>query len=185
MAFLKESMTLLGAVEFSSQSDILHYNRGERGYTYFGIYQEAHPRWSGWKIIYKMIGKVSIKRASVLLARDKTLLQKVHDFYRVEFWDEMKLDLVKSQHIANEMFIFGTNTNPTRSIKKAQKVVGVKTDGWIGAVTLQALNNFDEKKFDIEFDKLEIAFYKYLAFGRKRARFNRFYKGWLKRAKAV
>jgi len=188
MAVFNHAMDALKALEYSKASNVLHHNKGERGYTYFGIYQSAHPKWAGWKEIYRAIVqyKYRLGTASISLYKKRRLTEQVYKFYRTEYWDAMFLDAIKSQKIAEEIFIFAVNTNPKRAIKKAQKIVGVKVDGWIGNKTISALNSYDEKRFDIQFDLAEIAFYKYLAFASpKQAQYKRFYKGWVKRARAV
>jgi len=187
MARFIKSMMELNALEFSSASNVLHHNKGEHGYTYFGIYQAAHPKWSGWHEVHRLIVKYKYRLhdASRALYEDNLLTKKVYAFYEEEYWTPLRLDFVKSQKMADEIFVFAVNTNPKKAIKKAQKIVGTKVDGWIGAKTIKALNEFSEKKFDIEFDLAEIAFYKYLAFGKRRRRYARFYKGWVHRARAV
>ena len=188
MARFLKSMEELKALEFSNPFNVLHHNKGEKGYTYFGIYETAHPRWKGWREVYKMIVKYKYQLggASRSLYEEKLMTKKVYAFYEDEFWHNMRLDFLQSQKIADEIFVFGVNTNPRRAVKKAQKLVGVKADGWIGAKTLKVLNNYDEKKFDIEFDLVEIAYYKYIAFyGKNNKRLRRFYKGWVNRARAV
>jgi len=188
VASFNESMNELKALEYSSPSNVLHFNSGEHGYTFYGIYQSAHTRWSGWRRVYKAIikHKYNLKASSRALYADKVLTNLVYDFYKKEFWQTMQLEFVNSQKIADEIFVFGVNTNPKRAIKKAQKLVGVKVDGWIGAKTLKALNTYDPKKFDVQFDLSEIAFYRYLAFFSKRkAQHRKFYRGWVNRARAV
>jgi len=186
MANFIKSMDELKALEFDNPLNVLHKNAGENGYTYFGIYQTAHPKWSGWREIYRMLKIHKMSRASHLLYKNQNLTRKVYSFYKDEFWDEMKLDFIHSQKIADELFIFGVNTNPRKAIRKAQKLIGVKVDGWIGQNTIKALNNYDAKKFDIEFDLIEIAYYKFISFvGKNRAKNRRFYRGWVNRAKAV
>lgn len=187
MALFKNGMTELKKLEFNRPSNVLHHNKGETGYTYFGIYETAHPRWVGWHKVYKAITKYhNLKKASKELYSDDILTKKVYGFYKHKFWDSIKLDFVESQIIANELFVFGVNTNPRKAIKKAQKLIGVKVDGWIGVNTLKALNEYDENLFNIEFDLVEIAYYKYLAFfSKNHKRLRRFYDGWVNRARAV
>lgn len=188
MAYLKHAMEALEKLEYSRPSNVLHHLNGESGYTYYGIYETAHPRWVGWSQVYAGIKKYkyNLPHASRMLFRNEILKGKVYGFYRHEYWEPMKLELIVSQKIAEELFIFAVNTNPKRAIKKAQKIVGVKVDGWIGHKTLKALNTYNEKSFDIKFDLAEIAYYRYLSFFSKRKKhFRQFYDGWVKRAVAV
>jgi len=188
MAQFYKSMDELKKLEYNTPSNVLHHNKGEEGYTYFGIYQKAHPKWAGWTEIYKSIVmyKYRIKTASIALFKTTSLTNKVYKFYRTEYWDVMHLDMIISQKIADEIFVFAVNTNPKRAVKKAQNIVGAKADGWVGTKTIQKLNAYNAKRFDIQFDLAEIAFYKYLAFTSKRKdRHRRFYEGWVNRARAV
>jgi len=187
MADFKSAMLKLNQLEFSSPRDYLDYNKGEKGYTVGGIYEKAHPRWMGWRIVYTALKKYgSMGKASKVLFKDDTLRKKVNGFYKHRFWDVAKLDFVDSQKIAEEIFIFGVNVGMRKGIKKAQKLVGVKSDGWVGAITLKALNEYDPDKFSIEFDKVEIAYYHFLAYFSKRHRtLKRFYRGWVNRAEFV
>jgi len=153
MALFNPAMDILKTLEFNHASNVLHHNKGEQGYTYFGIYQKAHPKWEGWKEVYKAIVqyKYRLGTASITLYKKRILTEKVYAFYKKEFWDIIYLDTIKSQKIAEEIFIFGVNTNPRRAITKAQKIVGVKVDGWIGDKTIKALNSYDEKHFTMQF----------------------------------
>jgi hypothetical protein len=172
--------------EFSNSKNVLHHNKGEKGYTYYGIYQSAHPNWRGWDFIYDELMNQDwmLSMASPKLYQDDNLTKEVKKFYMANYWIKLKLDYVASQKIADEIFVFAVNTNPKRAVKKAQKLVGVKQDGFIGAITIKALNEFDERVFDVEYDKLEIGFYRYLVWLNP-SRYSRFLNGWINRAKAV
>lgn len=45
------------------------------------------------------------------------------------------------------VFDFGVNSGPSRSIKFAQRIVGVSVDGVLGPVTLKAINGYDSMIF--------------------------------------
>jgi lysozyme family protein len=92
----------------------------------------------------------------------------------------MRLDEINSQHIANEIFIFGVNVNWKIAIKEAQKLIGVAADGIIGTQTLKALNNYDEHVFDKKFDDVEIAYYEQIVKNKPHLAHN--LKGWINRA---
>ena len=107
----------------------------------------------------------------------------VEFFYKRNFWDRAKLDLVDSQHIANEIFIFGVVADMPPSIRKAQEIVGVKIDGSVGEQTLKALNSFDEKVFDFAFDEEEIEYFKSVV--AQKPQKAQFLNGWINRAHLV
>lgn len=161
MADINKSMEILKFLEHSNRNDkLLHYNKGEDGYTFFGIYEVAHPKWRGWTIIKRyLLIEPDIKKCSVILSNVTDLMIEVEKFYKSNFWDKAKLDLVNSQKIADEIFIFGVNTGMQVAIKKAQQLIGVTADGVVGPMTLKALNDFDESIFDLKFDELEKEYY--------------------------
>lgn len=168
-------------VEFSNDnSQLLHKNKTENGLTYFGIYQSAHPNWKGWTIINRYLANISdLKECSRVLANVSDLNKLVYDFYKVEFYDKMKLGLINDYSKKEELMCFGINTNPIRCIKKVQELLGLKIDGVIGNKTITAINAFNEDLFDVLFDKEEIEFYDSL----DESRFGIYKKGWRNRAK--
>jgi len=185
MADFNRAMNILKKAEFNDCSNILHKNKGEDGYTFMGIYQKAHPNSKIWQELekYKEIA-TDIKELSKLMCNNAIALQEAYNIYRINYWNRAKLYDVKSQKIANEIFLFGVNAGCERAIKKAQEIVGVKADGIVGPKTLAALNSFDEDLFDVMFDVEEVKYYKELI-AKNPERFKRFEKGWVNRAKAV
>ena len=184
MASIEEAFKKVLALEFNSPANALHWNKGESGCTYMGIYEAAHPTWVGWNKIKKCIDvEGSLALASSKLYYDKELTRCVCEFYKKQFWDKMRLDEVASQKIAEELMVFAVNAGIGTAVKVAQKVVGVTADGVLGSGTIKALNGFDEKKFDKEFDLLEIKHYELLA--EKNPNFKKFLQGWKNRAVAV
>lgn len=182
MAKLDESMKILSWLEHNNDNTrVLHKNKGELGLTFLGIYQSAHPTLSIWNTINQVLkSQPDTKKAGPILMKDSELLKQVNIFYKKEFWDKMRLDEINSQHIANEIFIFGVNVNWKIAIKEAQKLIGVAADGIIGTQTLKALNNYDEHVFDKKFDDVEIAYYEQIVKNKPHLVHN--LKGWINRA---
>ena len=176
----KKILEMIKDVEFSNDNSLLlHKNDGENGLTYFGIYESAHPNWYGWNIIKRYLANVpDLKKCSIVLSNVMDLNQKVEEFYKKEFYDKMKLDLINSEHKQLELMCFAINTNPVRCIKKVQELIGLEVDGIIGNKTITALNNYNDELFDKLFDEKEIEFYNSL----DEARFGKFKKGWRSRA---
>lgn len=185
MAKIEESMSLLADLEHSGREDkVLHVNEFENGLTFWGIYESMHPNWKGWGAIKSCMAVYpDIKVASRVLFQTGWLYALVIDFYKKEFWDKMKLDLVVSQKIADELFIFGTNVHWKIAAMKAQKFIGVKADGFIGNETLRVLNSFDVEDFDIGFDDIEKAYYDAIIAAKPYLGINK--NGWYKRAEAA
>ena len=172
-------------LEFANKYDALHKNDGENGLTYMGIYQSAHPTWIGWGIIKNVLQECNndLRKASEKLYNMTSLYSAVGLFYDKEFYSKMRLHEINSQQIVDELFCGAINYGIKVAVKLAQRVVGVIDDGIIGQNTIKALNNYDAKKFDIEFDKLEIKHYESLVV--KKPYFKRFINGWKNRAVLV
>lgn len=183
MAKIEEAFGKLMKLEFNSATNALEYNVGEKGYTFMGIYEVAHPEFEGWSIIKAELAKGDKVKASVACYNNLVLRSMVIKFYKREFWDRMRLDEVVPQHTAEEMLVFGVNAGIKSAVKAAQEVVGVDADGVIGSKTIAALNGYDVAKFDAEYDKKEIAHYEMLV--AKNPSFERNIKGWKNRAVAV
>ena len=184
MSDFKEAMGFLERLEFSSSSDILHKNPKEKDITFYGIYKYAHPSWDGWDKVLKAVDKTgSLEEASVLLSKDSELKELVYKFYKTEFWDAMKLDYIKDNVKANELFIFGVNAGRANAVKAAQKLVGVSVDGIIGEKTIKAINAYGALAFDKEYDRFEIAYYRSLIEKDPGLKINE--RGWIRRAEAI
>lgn len=185
MADITKALQILYKAEFSSPSNALEINKTENGYTFMGIYQGAHPTWSGWSIVRDKVKQYNndMKLASKMLYDSEKMKELVGFFYKRNFWDVAKLDGVNSQHIANEIFIFGVVSGMVNAIKKAQQVVGVSDDGRVGEQTLKALNSFDEKVFDFSFDEKEIEHFKAIVASKPEKAI--FLDGWINRAHIV
>lgn len=186
MAELKEALKILWKLEHDNKPEnVLHVNKGENGYTFFGIYQSAHPTLELWNIVRQKLNQYNgdAKLAGSILFDNPRVNELVENFYRREFWNKMKLDDITSQHIANEMFIFGVNTHPITSSKVAQRIVGAKQDGVIGKITIGALNSFDEKVFSETFDILEKEHYEKIVIAKPEKEM--YLKGWRNRAEHV
>lgn len=197
----KKILDMIKEVEFSNNNSLLlHKNPNENGLTYFGIYESAHPLWKGWRIIksyieldedwqeYKTTNNendlsLALKKTSKILANVSDLNFLVEDFYKKEFFDKMKLDLVKSEHKQLELMCLAINVNPKQAIKVLQETIGVTIDGIIGQQTINSLNAFDESLFDKLFDLEEKEFYNELV--ENKERFKIYKDGWFNRAVAV
>jgi len=162
MADIKKALTLLWELEHNSKPEkVLHVNKGEKGYTFFGIYQGAHPNLELWNIVRQKLQQYNgdTALAGSILFDNPRVQELVENFYKREFWDRLKLDKVDSQHIANEMFIFGVNVGVPRAILVTQHTVGVLQDGILGPKTLSAITSFNETMFSDTFDILEKDYY--------------------------
>lgn len=185
MADIRKAMNILAYLEHgSNNAKVLHKNKFEEGYTFFGIYEKAHPNWKGWAEVKAVVNtQPDLKVASVELMKNTGLIDLVIKFYKEQFWDKAKLDEVKSDTVAQEIFIFMVNVGPAVAIKRAQRLAGCTEDGSVGPMTIKALNALDEKDFDLEFDALEKEYYSKLIEDKPYLGINK--TGWFNRADYV
>ena len=184
MAQFEKAINKVYKLEFSDPFNALHKNKNESDMTFMGIYRTAHPTWIVWSIVDKYTAMFDNPRAASHAAyNDLQLREMVGKFYKSEFWDKMRLDEIKSQHIAEEMFVFGVNAGIKMAVKAAQKVIGVTDDGKLGPITLGKLNEYAEDKFNVEYDIIEIAYYEELI--KKNENYKIYLKGWKNRAEAI
>lgn len=188
MADINKSMGLLKLIEHSNRNDkLLHYNDGEDGYTFYGIYEAAHPNWDGWRIIKRyLLIEPDLKKCSVILSNNIELDLMVQNFYKKEFWDKSKLDLVDSQRKANMIFCFAVNVGVKTANKKLQEALGFSSediDGIVGNFTIKHLNKSEEDLFIDSFKQEQKKYYiKIIA---NNPDFKKFENGWFNRIETV
>lgn len=136
-----------------------NYSKDRGGETYAGISRRFWPGWEGWRIIDSLKKEKSFPKN---LTKDPHLGRLVEEFYEEVFWFGMKLHRVNSQIIAENLYLFGVNAGKRQAIRLAQRVLGLKEDGIIGAETIKALNEISEETFKSAFDEAERAFYESL-----------------------
>ena len=113
----------LMSLEFNSPENALHKNPNEKGLTFMGIYEVAHPNWQGWEQVRAAINAYGdLKKASVALYNDDDLVAEVGKFYKANYWDVMRLDEINSYQKQSEMFIFGVNTGCKTLLKQPKRL---------------------------------------------------------------
>ena len=123
------------------------------GETYKGIARNYWPNWAGWGIIDSAKEKTPMNRLNGVLSENFELQKAVSLFYKINFWDKMRLDEFKTQAIANEVYDTGVNFGSKRSIKMLQEAVELTTqselaiDGLIGRNTIRAENIHGNPEF--------------------------------------
>lgn len=161
-----------------------HTVKGDRGgKTYAGISQRAHPKWLGWKL------------------KDADPVKKglVHELYGQRYWDKVWGDKIRSQDVAESLFMQAVHSSPRTAIRAIQRATGAKpkgpgvtyvADGYMGGITLKALN---EPYFQGEFDELMDELILLRMFAAKIKRYDeiaekdttqrKFFRGWVRRAR--
>ena len=143
---------------------VLHNVPGDRGgQTYAGIARNMHPKWVGWQ---------HIDSGSMPPA------QLIQDFYKTNFWDDIRGDEIQNQVIASDIFNFYVNTGRPAKVL-AQLVVDVTPDGSFGPRTVAAINAADPEKFVLAYALAKIARYRDIV-QRDRTQI-KFLMGWINR----
>ena len=102
----------------------------------------------------------------------------VRDFYKQNFWDDMRGDELAHQAVASDIFNFYVNTGRPAKVL-AQLVVGTTPDGAIGPRTVAALNEVDPEKFVLAYAIAKITRYRDIV-QRDRSQM-KFLLGWINR----
>lgn len=147
---------------------VLHKVAGDTGgLTFAGISIAAHPEWNGWTIIESEGGN------------SEKLTPMVYQFYKMNYWDRVKGDQIKSQIIAENIFDFAVNAGVRTASKLAQVVVDATPDGIIGNNTVSALNNYNQHMFVSNYALSKIQ--RYAQICNKNPAQKKFLLGWINR----
>lgn len=118
------------------------------GETWKGIARKKHPNWPGWTLVDRAKqGDFPTNLTSV-----PNLQNLVESFYKIQFWDFLKLDQINNQRIANELFDTSVNMGQGVAGLFIQRALNVsnrngkdypdlQVDGNVGSVTVNAVNN--------------------------------------------
>jgi len=197
MADFNKCIEVVLEMEFKSIETALSYNKGEQGLTFMGIYQGAHPALQIWDICFKkakqlkfkvdnketmytQLNKEQLKQLSKICYKDKELQDLVKKFYKKQFWDKIKGDLIKENKKALLILDFAVNAGVRTAVKKAQKIIKAKVDGIVGMETITKLNIADTDMFSCKYTLERVDYYNSLI--TKSNRFKEFLHGWVSRA---
>lgn len=104
------------------------FDKDDRGgETYLGISRKYHPNSPMWKYvdeIKKNHPKATNKELTNILKRDKRIDPIVEDVYKEKYWNKLRLDNVKSQKIAEQLFDMGVNAGISTAIRIMNNVIG-------------------------------------------------------------
>ncbi len=105
-------------------------------------------------------------------------IKNAEDAYYIYFWLPLKLDQLKNDELALQVFDFAINAGKRTAILALQLVSGCKQDGLIGHQTIDAANTFIDNIAE-RYKKERVFYYKDLAL--KKPAFTKYLKGWLNR----
>lgn len=162
------------------------------GMTINGISYVNWSAWIGWARVKAIIARVGWNESKINaeVRKDTVLLQLISDFYKVNFWDVNKLDLFKSQALANEMFDTGVNMGTGVAARFLQEALNlcnknqklypnISVDGVIGNGTLTALSKAPQDAVLNTLNLLQGE--KYLKLMRANEVQEKFWRSWLSR----
>lgn len=144
------------------------------GETYAGITRKNFPTWGGWSIVD---AHQPLKNNQVIPGDEMAGL--VQSFYKQNFWDNISLDEIDSQQVANFTFDWHVNSGVS-AVKGLQTAAGVTADGKIGPKSIAAVNACDEDELMTKLIAARIAFYN--AIVARNPSQEKFLKGWINRA---
>ena len=136
------------------------------GETYKGVARKMWPKWDGWA----GVDSKDWDRADSC----------IESFYKNNFWNPCKLDLIENNEVATSIFDFAVNAGVVTSILMAQKASGCTSDGIIGGGTVNAINGMDSDEFMASFALVKIA--RYIAICKKKPVNKKYFFGWVCRA---
>lgn len=101
------------------------------------------------------------------------------DILKALYWDRWKADRIVSQSIAN-ILVDWVWASGIHGIKRPQRILGVKDDGVVGSITINALNKYNNQQE--LFDKIKEDRVKFIEeICLKRPTNSKFKRGWLNR----
>lgn len=110
------------------------------GATNYGITQQTLSEFVGRETSEQEIRNIS--------------MDTVAKIYRKNYWDRLNLSEIKNDHIALFLFDQGVNRGCRVIAEQLQTILGVKTDGVIGPMTLYALSQRDPKRLLLDLIKI-------------------------------
>ena len=120
------------------------------------------------------------------------ILASAESYYKKNYWDKMRLDEIKSQKVATEMFDIGINMGISYGVKFAQIAANclnkqgtlwsdIVEDGISGPATISAINNAPEAELLITLNCQQGQ--RYIDICKANPKMEVFFLGWIRRCK--
>jgi len=142
------------------EGGFVNHPKDPGGVTNHGVTKKVYDKWVG-------------KNSTVEEMRNLTH-EDVAPIYKKNYWDRAKCDQLPSG-VDLSVFDWGVNSGVSRSAKALQRIVGVKQDGGIGPMTLQAVSEVEAEEIIEQMHYMRDNFYRSLD------TFETFGKGWTRR----
>jgi len=104
--------------------------------------------------------------------------EKATAIYYRDYWLPMDLELLNNPDLILQIFDMGVNSGMRTSIKILQRLIGTIADGYIGQMTIRAIEDFNGDIVE-EYIKRRKLFY--VTLSQNKPELRKFLKGWLKR----
>ena len=142
------------------EGGFVNHPKDPGGVTNHGVTKRVYDEWIG-------------KKSTVEEMRNLTH-EDVAPIYKKNYWNRAKCDQLPSG-VDLCVFDWGVNSGVSRSAKALQRIVGVKQDGGIGPMTLQAVSEVEAEEIIEQMHYMRDNFYRSLD------TFETFGKGWTRR----
>lgn len=167
------------AITMKTEAGYANNPNDNGGETFAGIARKFWPNWNGWQYIDRHKAIHGLNFINSLLS-DVTMQRCINEFYKANFWDINKLDLITDQQIANSVYDMGVNAGTGTVAKMLQRAANVVVDGNIGSGTLADVNSGNAEFIYNSINSQRESYYNQLATKPNQAQF---LKSWLSRIK--
>lgn len=167
-----------------------NHSKDRGGETFKGIARNFWPEWGGWAIIDKHKRGTGTDFLNAI-SDDPALQKLVLQFYKINFWDALKLDQIDNQDIANELFDTAVNMGVGKAAIFLQESLNVTNqegkfypdlaiDGQVGAITIRAVNIHPRPKNLLKTLNI-LQGYEYISICKRNPTQEAFFHGWIER----
>lgn len=136
-----------------NEGGYVNHKNDRGGETYMGIARNFHPNWGGWVMVDAEEDKTQLKE-------NEELTELVKLFYKIEYWDKLKLDNFSEgfDDLRFELFDTAVNMGWRRAGRLLQRSLNIlnrngkiindiKVDGLIGKATLSVVDKYKEEAY--------------------------------------
>lgn len=194
MSNFEEAYNVTRKIEggYHNASGINSADRG--GETFKGIARKYWPTWKGWVIVDSHKNRPGFPKTA---EQDPELSRLVRDFFKVNFWDPLRLDQISFKPVASELFDTAVNAGVKTAALFFQKSLNllnrngkswkeIAEDGKIGPQTLISFTQLSpEDKANIYNTLNLLQGRHYLNLAEKDPRQEEFLRGWFKRVQFI
>ncbi len=110
------------------------------GETYGGISRRWHPGWMGWRLIDQTKRNYPGSYKDEINS-DPRLLKMKRAFYKVNYWNPLRLSEINNQEIANQIYDMSINSGISNGVKLAERVARLPETGRMSTNLINALNH--------------------------------------------